>query len=124
MDQGRDADQLDEGEPVDAYLLQFWPGTAGPDRIVRRTSNAAAYWHRAHRGRPLPPGERNAEDELPIRELEALATLGHAAIGDPLAAAVSAVTSATVSLGPDGYLQYLADLRATFPTLASGGRGW
>ncbi|MFI7544439.1 hypothetical protein [Actinoplanes sp. NPDC049599] len=28
--------------------MQFWPGPAGPDRIVRQTAEAAAYWHRAH----------------------------------------------------------------------------
>ncbi len=46
----------------DAYLLQFWPAAPAPDRILRQTSPRAAYWHRAHRGRPLPAAEQEAED--------------------------------------------------------------
>jgi hypothetical protein len=49
MDAGEDRDTLDVGEaPVDHYLLQFCPGGPGPDRILRQTSRAAAYWHRAN----------------------------------------------------------------------------
>ncbi len=51
------------GEAPDAYLLQFWPAAPAPDRILRRTSSRAAYWHQAHRGRPLPPAEQDAEDQ-------------------------------------------------------------
>jgi hypothetical protein len=63
MQQGRDRDQLYDEDPVDFYLLQFWRGPVGADRVLRRTSEAAAYWHRAHRGRPLPPDEQLVEDE-------------------------------------------------------------
>lgn len=70
VEQGRDVDQLYGEEPVDFYLLQFWPGAAGPDSILRQTSQAAAYWHRAHRGRPLPPAEQQAEDQRVADEQE------------------------------------------------------
>lgn len=36
----------DRDEPLDHYLLQFWPGGAEPDRIVRQTTEFAAYRHR------------------------------------------------------------------------------
>ncbi|SNY60852.1 hypothetical protein [Paractinoplanes atraurantiacus] len=40
IDEGRDVDQLDEGaDPVDFYLLQFWPAPPSPDRILRQTSD-------------------------------------------------------------------------------------
>jgi hypothetical protein len=29
-----------------AYLVQFWPGRAAPDRIIRQTSRSASGWHR------------------------------------------------------------------------------
>lgn len=32
-------------EPLDHYLLVFWPARGEADRIVRRTSRIAAYWH-------------------------------------------------------------------------------
>ncbi|MFF0374029.1 hypothetical protein [Actinoplanes missouriensis] len=34
-----------DGEIVDSYLLAFWPAPAEPDRIIRRTSAVAGYWH-------------------------------------------------------------------------------
>ncbi len=69
MDEGRDEDTLD-GDPVDFYLLQFWPGPIAPDSILRQTSKAAAYWHRARRGRPLPPAEQHAEEQRLADEQE------------------------------------------------------
>ncbi|MCH5671074.1 hypothetical protein [Streptomyces gilvus] len=36
---------LDGGEPFDHYLLQLWPAPPAADRILRRTSHAADYWH-------------------------------------------------------------------------------
>jgi len=237
----RGIDEADHTEETpDAYLLQFWPAPPAPDRIVRRTSPRAAYWHQAHRGRPLPPAEQDTEDqaladeeqrylrkkyglipnarlraadaytagmvlvdhalllamsevddhvlrevarwsalqaltaaelidlpvidaavaalrtggplpapfddevgwysivdavphrthvpylpvfdperdaEEPVQQLQALAALGCIAITDPLAAAASAVDQAATTFGPDRYLQFLADLRAAFPTL-------
>jgi len=60
----RGIDEADHGpENPEAYLLQFWPAPPAPDRIVRRTSPRAAYWHHARRGRPLPPAEQDAEDQ-------------------------------------------------------------
>jgi hypothetical protein len=70
MDEGQDGDTLVDGDPVDFYLLQFWPGTASPDRILRQTSAAAAYWHRTHRDRPLPPAEQRAEEQRLADEQE------------------------------------------------------
>ena len=240
----RGIDEADHsGEMPDAYLLQFWPAEPAPDRIVRRTSPRAAYWHQAHRGRPLPQAEHNAEDqsladeehrylvekygqipnarlravdnytagmalidrrtllamsdvddgvlrevarwsalqaltvagiinlpaiapavaalrtgeplpapfdddmgwysiadavtlrthvaylpvfdaepdvEEPVQQFQALGALGCAAITNPLAAATSAVESAATTFGPDGYLRFLADLRAAFPILHGG----
>ncbi|MGA5299041.1 hypothetical protein ACPCHT_03890 [Nucisporomicrobium flavum] len=48
MQEGQRQDTAGEDEIVDAYLLQFWPGEAEPDRIVRQTSEVAAYWHKAN----------------------------------------------------------------------------
>jgi hypothetical protein len=56
MEAGRARDTLLEGEPMlDRYLLQFWPAPPGPDRVVKQTSEVAAYWHRFARGLPLSP---------------------------------------------------------------------
>ncbi|WP_255956069.1 hypothetical protein [Streptomyces odontomachi] len=46
MDEAREQDTRMDDEPqLDRYLLQFWPAPPGPDRIVRQTSDIAAYWH-------------------------------------------------------------------------------
>jgi hypothetical protein len=46
MDAGRERDtRLDEEPELDRYLLQFWPGAPGLDRVVRQTSQIAGYWH-------------------------------------------------------------------------------
>jgi hypothetical protein len=46
MDAGRALDTRMEQEPeADRYLLQFWPAPPEPDRVVRQTSEIAAYWH-------------------------------------------------------------------------------
>lgn len=56
MDSAHAADTLLADEPcVDRYLLQFWPHTPRPDRVVKRTSAAADYWHRSVRELPPPP---------------------------------------------------------------------
>lgn len=53
MDEGRAADTRMAGEPqLDRYLLQFWPAGPAEDRIVRQTSEIAAYWHRTARTYP------------------------------------------------------------------------
>ncbi|MFI9408065.1 hypothetical protein [Nocardia sp. NPDC052316] len=46
MDQAREKDvRLDDEPLLDRYLLQFWPAPPEPDRIVRQTSQSAAYSH-------------------------------------------------------------------------------
>jgi hypothetical protein len=42
-------------EPVDSYLLIFWPAPRAKDRILKQSSKAAAYWHSWVR--ELPPSE-------------------------------------------------------------------
>jgi hypothetical protein len=46
MEQGRALDTRMEEVPLaDHYLLQLWPSPPAPDRILRQTSDIAAYWH-------------------------------------------------------------------------------
>ena len=46
MEEGRAADTILEGtEPIDAYALSFRPAAPAPDRILRQTSETAAYSH-------------------------------------------------------------------------------
>ncbi|MBA2950991.1 hypothetical protein [Streptomyces himalayensis] len=60
------------GEPaVDEYLLRFWPSPPAPDRVVKETSQAAAYWHEfARKQPPGPTPEERAEAERQAREEE------------------------------------------------------
>lgn len=47
MDDGYERDTRIAKEPqADSYLLQFWPAPPRPDRVIRQTSQNAAYWHR------------------------------------------------------------------------------
>ncbi|WP_067474723.1 hypothetical protein [Actinomadura hibisca] len=55
MDEARDLDTRMDEPQADHYLLQFWPAPPEPDRVVRQTSDAAAYWHRHARELPPPP---------------------------------------------------------------------
>lgn len=59
MDQARQQDTRLGDEPLlDRYLLQFWPAPPEPDRIVRQTTEIAAYWHDyARRQSPSPTTE-------------------------------------------------------------------
>lgn len=43
-----DEEQADEeaDSPVERYELSFWPAEAAPDKIVKTTRPAAAYWHK------------------------------------------------------------------------------
>jgi hypothetical protein len=61
MDEGHDLDTPDEDEEVgpDSYLLQFWPAPPAPDRILRQTSQSAAYWHSE------APGTQGRVGDLP-----------------------------------------------------------
>ncbi|MBF4999452.1 hypothetical protein IRT45_20090 [Nocardia sp. BSTN01] len=53
MDQAREQDvRLDDEPLLDRYLLQFWPAPPEPDRIVRQTSQNAAYAHDYARRQP------------------------------------------------------------------------
>jgi len=45
MDAAHDATATEEEPALDAYELALWPAAIAPDRIVRRTSATAAYWH-------------------------------------------------------------------------------
>lgn len=46
MDEAREQDtRLDDDPVLDRYLVQFWPGPPEPDRVVKQTSEQAAYWH-------------------------------------------------------------------------------
>ncbi|MEU6827576.1 hypothetical protein ABZ894_02890 [Nocardia beijingensis] len=53
MDHAREHDvRLDDEPLLDRYLLQFWPAPPEPDRVVRQTSQAAAYCHDYARRQP------------------------------------------------------------------------
>lgn len=71
MEEARRADTNPDEKVVDRYLLQLWPGAAESDRVVRQTSESAAYWHRYARELPPPPTpEEKARAELQV-QLEA-----------------------------------------------------
>ncbi|MDH6554884.1 hypothetical protein [Streptomyces sp. SAI-041] len=72
MDEGRKLDTRVVGKPqADSYLLQFWPAPPRADRVVRQTSQNAAYWHRYARELPPPPTpEQRAETERLARQAE------------------------------------------------------
>ncbi|MEV6348010.1 hypothetical protein [Actinoplanes sp. NPDC051851] len=63
IQRGHDLGTEVSDEPVDHYLLQFWPAT-GLDRVVRQGSEVAAYRHR-----PTPPwtGDELAERVVAVR---------------------------------------------------------
>lgn len=62
MDEARIAENFHEPEPVDHYLLQFWPSPPAPARVVRQTSDHAAYWHDWARELPPPPPPPTPEE--------------------------------------------------------------
>ncbi|MGP3977140.1 hypothetical protein ACTWQF_24625 [Streptomyces sp. 8N114] len=56
---------------LDEYLLQFWPTPPEPDRVVKQTSDSAAYWHRFASELPPPPTpEELAEAKRLARQKE------------------------------------------------------
>ncbi|MEU9111736.1 hypothetical protein AB0D04_08085 [Streptomyces sp. NPDC048483] len=55
MDEARGGDRWEDEPVLDEYLLQFWPAPQERDRIVKQTSESAAYWHRFARKLPPPP---------------------------------------------------------------------
>ncbi|PSL57186.1 hypothetical protein B0I31_102164 [Saccharothrix carnea] len=70
MDEGHQMDDREDDEPTtERYLLQFWPAPPEPDRVVRQTSEHAAYSHRYAREQPPPPtAEEKAEASRRARE--------------------------------------------------------
>jgi hypothetical protein len=48
MDAGRSTNVREDDEPQtdDRYLLQFWPASPEPARLLKQTSTQAANWHR------------------------------------------------------------------------------
>jgi hypothetical protein len=74
MEQARAADLRMEGEPeLDRYLLQFWPESPGPDRIVKQTTEIAAYWHSFARNLPDPPPPPTPQEQAEADRLARLA---------------------------------------------------
>ncbi|CAL9339685.1 hypothetical protein SUDANB105_00243 [Streptomyces sp. enrichment culture] len=70
MDRGSELDtRIDEAQ-ADRYLLQFWPATPEPDRVLRQTASAAAYWHGFARGVPASRIAERAEAERRVRAEE------------------------------------------------------
>ncbi|MGW0601889.1 hypothetical protein ACWD11_32845 [Streptomyces sp. NPDC002776] len=62
---------LEGGPLVDHYLLQFWPAKPAPDRVIKQTTQSAAYWHDHARTLPPPPTpEERAEAERCSREAQ------------------------------------------------------
>lgn len=72
MDAGNEENVIFAGEPVvDHYLLQFWSAPEQPDRVLKQTSNLAAYWHAdASRQPPPPTPEERAESARRAKEEE------------------------------------------------------
>ncbi|MCC8243295.1 hypothetical protein [Saccharothrix luteola] len=67
MDDARDDDFRRPAR--DRYALQFWPAPPEADRIVRQTTEHAAYWHRYAAKQPPPPtAEEKAEASRRARE--------------------------------------------------------
>jgi hypothetical protein len=47
--------RLDDAPQIDRYLLQFWPAPPEADRVLKQTTERAAYWHGFARGLPPAP---------------------------------------------------------------------
>ncbi|MDQ0605476.1 hypothetical protein QF037_009821 [Streptomyces canus] len=65
MDEANRKDtRLDDEPQLDCYLLQFWPAPPQTDRVLKQTSEIAAYWHTYAAGQPpAPTPEERAEAE-------------------------------------------------------------
>ncbi|WP_433718596.1 hypothetical protein ACQP2Y_30415 [Actinoplanes sp. CA-051413] len=66
MQRGHDVDTRPDDEPVDRYMLQFWPAV-GVDRVVRQGSEVAGYRHR-HSTDPALTGEELAGQVAVLRQ--------------------------------------------------------
>ncbi|GGN85138.1 hypothetical protein GCM10010112_65230 [Actinoplanes lobatus] len=69
MDEAWDVESNYDDDLIDAYLLQFWPSPAEPDRIIRQTSRCAAYWHQANR-QAEPSPEQAATETAQLADAE------------------------------------------------------
>jgi hypothetical protein len=68
MQAGREADTRLEGEPqIDRYLLQFWPAPPEADRVLKQTTEHAAYRHGFARGLPPAPTPEERDEAAPGR---------------------------------------------------------
>jgi hypothetical protein len=58
MDTGQRKDAPSSGreEPTDEYSLSFWVASGAHDRVIRQTSEIAAYWHQWARRLSAPDG--------------------------------------------------------------------
>ena len=45
MDKAQQEDTVLGPDPIDHYRIDIWPAPPAPDRVVRQTSDYAAYWH-------------------------------------------------------------------------------
>lgn len=59
---GFDNENDEVTDPPERYLVQFWPAPPAPDRVVRQTSDSAAYWHREARQTAPPPTAQERAD--------------------------------------------------------------
>jgi hypothetical protein len=50
MQQAWQVESIADGNPIDAYLLQFWSAPRAADQIIRLSSDVAAYWHQQNTG--------------------------------------------------------------------------
>ena len=76
MDLGHQEDtRLSQEAPVDEYLVQFWPCPGSTDRLVKQSSESAAYWHRYACEQPPPPSpeEKEAAERERRRERQRVA---------------------------------------------------
>ncbi|SFO11710.1 hypothetical protein [Actinomadura madurae] len=71
MQAARDADtRLDDEPQIDRYLLQFWPAPPEADRVLKQTTEHAAYWHSFARGLPPAPTPEEQAEAARLAELE------------------------------------------------------
>lgn len=45
MDKAHEEDTVLGSDPIDRYRIDIWPASPAPDRVVKQTSDYAAYWH-------------------------------------------------------------------------------
>ncbi|WP_405799610.1 hypothetical protein [Streptomyces sp. NBC_01506] len=71
MAAARDPELWESGELLDHYLLQFWPcSRAAQARVLRQTTDHAAYWHAWARELPPPPTPEEMAEANRLAEAE------------------------------------------------------